>query len=114
MPEFNLTSSKKLIPVFGFLLLFILITIAISILKSGNSQENKSTDRKSDISQVGLPYLTVDYSIVLSEETNQININIINPPYEQNRTKALEWLVSKGVNIGDFDIIYTPQNQFQQ
>ena len=104
---FSLAQSKKFI-VLAFVLTIIFITLLIIwVLASGTFNQSKRLARN-------LPYFTPEFTIVYSSEKDQIYVNVLKPPYEANRQKALTWLQTQGANPTKLNIIfYAPINKFR-
>lgn len=104
----NLKESKKFALMAAFIALLLLGLIAYGIIASGRSSKALKTRQELILN---LPYLTADYSVVYSENKDQIYVNVLKPPYEENRQKALDWIRSQGANPTKLNLVYTPQNR---
>ena len=111
-PGFNLEKSKKY-AIFAAILIFSILGLLLyGILTS----KPKSTTPKELTRQqviLKLPYLTADFTIVYANEKDQIYVNVLKPPYDTNRQKALDWLISQGADPQKLNIFYTPANEFK-
>ena len=113
MSQIDLAKSKKYFLLIVIPIIFIIIGILIVgiILQKKNSLPKKISQQELILE---LPYLTQDYSIVYSNNKNQIYINVFKPPYEENRLKALKWIKDQGVDPTKLNISYTPRSKFKQ
>jgi len=101
----NLHKSRKLLQ-FGLVATFIFI--AVLIIGIVITQFNKPKTKSRNEIVLELPHITADYSIVYSDNKDQIYINVINPPYDENRKKAVDWLLSQGADLNSLKIKYLP------
>lgn len=104
----SLQQSKKyalVIAIFG-LLVFVALVIGIFV--------SKPKDIKREKLILKLPYYSQNYSIVYSDDKNQIYVNVINPPYEENRREALYWIKSQGADPTTLNFFYTPSSKFKE
>ena len=106
----NLKESKKYALIAAGIIVLVLGLVVYGIITSKRSSQVAKTRQELILN---LPYLTTDYSVVYSENKNQIYVNVIKPPYEENRAKALDWLKSQGADPNKLNIVYTPQNKFK-
>ncbi|SRR3990167_120282 len=106
----NLKESKKYALVALGLIVLVLGLIAYGIITSRRSSQEAKTRQELILD---LPYLTAEYSVVYSENKDQIYVNVLKPPYEENRAKALEWIKSQGADPNKLNIFYTPKNKFK-
>src|SRR3989344_4164125 len=106
----DLTKSRRyvLIGVVLIVIIFVLlIAFGLSQKSTPKQKEDKEITRQELV--LNLPYLTSDYSIVYSQNKDQIYINVLKPPYEENRQRALEWIKHQGADPAKLNIIYTPK-----
>lgn len=106
MEPTTLEKSKKLAKIIIILSLVIFLTL-MAVLAITNSRKTKPEITRKELI-LDLPHITKDYSIVYSENKDQIYVNAINPPYQKNKQKALDWLKTQGANISKLNIKYFP------
>jgi len=109
----NLQKSKKYALIIVGVLLLSFIGLFIVGTFFSKKQEGPKQITKQELS-LRLPYITKEYSVVYSQDKNQIYVNVLNPPYEENRQKALKWIKKQGADPNKLNIFYTPGSQFKQ
>jgi hypothetical protein len=102
----TLDKSKK---IFWLAAAFIVVTSAVLIISILATPSDDT--RQEFISKI--PHYTTQYTIVYSKEKDQIYVNILKEPYEENRKNADDWVKSNGQNPQDLKIIYYPSNVFR-
>src|SRR3990167_10119108 len=92
----NLQRTKRTI--FIVAVVFIAIFTAITLFAIFNNPKKTSNTLATGQFAKNLPYITKDYSITYSKEKDQYYVNLLKPPYEINRQKALDWIKSQEVD----------------
>lgn len=101
----TLEKSKRVFWVFAGVVVLIVVVIVFSIVSDRSA-------RREFISKI--PYYTTEFTIVYSKEKDQIYVNALKEPYEENRKKADDWIKSNGQNPQNLKLIYYPSNVFKQ
>lgn len=116
LTTFSLKQSKK----YAILIAaFFIVATAASIIALVSQKSQTETPQPSPQTVTKeqlitkLPYITSDFSVVYSEDQNQIYVNILKTPYEENRQKALDWLSQQGANPSSLNLIFTPTGKFK-
>lgn len=112
MFQTELAKSRKYALIGAVLIVFIIFALIIAAGLSRKSVSEPKEITRQDLI-LNLPHLTSDYSIVYSQDKDQIYINVLKPPYEENRQKALKWIRDQGVDPTKLNISYTPKNKFE-
>lgn len=110
MEQTDLSKLKKptLIAII-FVIIIILFVIGVLISGSSNSKNVKEqSEERLELIQEKIPYATQEFSVSYSEKKDQIYINALKPPYEENQEKAVNWLKQNGYKPENLDIIYFP------
>lgn len=113
MLNLTLVQSKKYFKISSIILVIFLIFLTVLIIRSIPKKNHSSEAQRQELI-LNLPHITKDYSIVFAPNNDQIYVNIINPPYEQNREFAIEWIKSQGFDPEKLEIVYFPLNKFKQ
>ncbi len=109
----ELQKSKKYVLILALAVIGLLaLAITIIALWPKSSSQSPSTtpkiSRQEFIDNLSEhPLLTRDYGVVYSKENGQIYISVINPPYEENYQKALDWIKSQGIDPASLKIEVT-------
>lgn len=109
--SFNQSKKYFIISIAVIILAFLLIVgLIVNSLLKANRAKTVILPRQEIISK--LPYFSEGFSVTYSKSKDQLYVNVLKEPYEENRKKALDWLRSKGANPEKLEIFYTPANKF--
>lgn len=101
-----LEKSRRVASIIAGVVALAAITIALSIILTKQAPPS----RESFISK--LPYYQKEFTIVYSQKKDQIYVNILSQPYQENRAKADEWIRSQNIEPKSLNIEYAPSSAF--
>lgn len=105
----TLNNSRRYFSVTIGVILLVVILIVGSILFS----KQKNTEPREEFIDK-IPYIQQEFSISYSKEKDQIYVNVLKEPYEENRQRALKWIEDNGQNPNNLKLFYTPNNVFKE